>query len=75
MSEENKKENVEENEFKNIIDNNNLNEMKGLLSKIKIVLENKIDNKMQELIQLKQDLPNLIHIKRMMKMEENKKNE
>jgi hypothetical protein len=75
MSEENKKEdkNQNNNEFKSIIDSDNLIEMKGMLSKLKIVLENKIDSKLEEIIQLKQDLPHLIHLKRMMKIEKDKK--
>jgi hypothetical protein len=77
MSEENKEENKNQNDnkFKSIIDNDNLVEIKGVLSKLKILLENKADNKLQEIIQLKQNLPHLIHLKRMMKMEQEKNNE
>jgi hypothetical protein len=56
-----------------MIDSDNLIEMKGMLSKLKIVLENKVDSKLEEIIQLKQDLPHLIHLKRMMKIEKDKK--
>jgi hypothetical protein len=75
MSEENKKEdkNQSDNQFKSMIDSDNLIEMKGMLSKLKIVLENKVDSKLEEIIQLKQDLPHLIHLKRMMKIEKDKK--
>jgi hypothetical protein len=68
-------ESKEELKFKKIIDENNLIELKGFLNKMKIVLENKLEDKIDELTQLKQDLPHLIHLKRMSKLQQEKDND
>ena len=79
MSESNEtsesKEQKEELKFKKVIDENNLIELKGFLNKMKIVLENKLEDKIDELTQLKQDLPHLIHLKRMSKLQQEKDND
>jgi hypothetical protein len=75
MSESKEEEKKEEVKFKNIVDENNLIELKGFLSKMKIVLEKKLEDKLDELTQLKQDLPHLIHLKRMSKLQQEKDND
>ena len=73
--EEDQQKESEEIKFKNVINENNLIELKGFLSKMKIVLEKKLEDKLDELTQLKQDLPHLIHLKRMSKLQQEKDND
>jgi hypothetical protein len=76
-SDENKeiKEPQEEIKFKSIVDKDNLLELKGFLNKMKVVLEKKLEDKLDELTQLKQDLPHLIHLKRMSKLQQERDND
>jgi hypothetical protein len=56
-------------EFKNFVDKEEVMNIKTNLLKIRLVLEKKIEDKLEELIQLKEDLPHLIHSERLTKME------
>jgi hypothetical protein len=70
--EESKKENPK---FVKAIDDDNLKEVKTMLTKIKIILEKKLDDKIEEIIELKQNLPHLIHLKRMNQKIKDKNND
>ena len=65
-------------EYKDIVNKKELIETKTNLQKIKIILERKIEDEMQKLIELQRDLPHLVHLERMSKINkerENQKNE
>lgn len=76
MSEpENKEKTEDENKFKSIVNEKNLNEMKDLLTKMKMILEKKLEDKLQEVIEVKQELPHLIHLKRINKLQKGSKDD
>lgn len=65
-------------EYKDIINKKQLIETKTNLEKIRIVLEKKIEDETQKLIELQRDLPHLVHLERMSKLNkerDNQKNE
>lgn len=61
-------------DFEDLINKKEVLEAKNNLLKLKIVLEKKIEEKTSELIQLKQELPHIIHLRRMSKIEKEKNN-
>lgn len=62
-------------EFKDVLNKKELIETKLNLIKLKTVLEQKIEEKMQELIQLKEEIPHLIHLERLSEIEKRKREE
>jgi hypothetical protein len=56
-------------EFKDVINKEEMINVKSNLIKLKMILEKKIEDKLDELIQLKQELPHLIHLERISKIE------
>lgn len=65
MSETNEK----NNSFQDALNKKELINVKSNLIKIKTVLEKKLEDKLNDLIQLKQDLPHLVHLERISKIE------
>jgi hypothetical protein len=59
----------QENSFQDDLQKQELINVKTNLMKLKIVLEKKMEDKVNELIQLKQELPHLVHLERMSKLE------
>jgi hypothetical protein len=59
----------QENSFQDALQKQELINVKTNLMKLKIVLEKKMEDKVNELIQLKQELPHLVHLERMSKLE------
>ena len=59
----------QENSFQDALQKKELINVKTNLMKLKIVLEKKMEDKVNELIQLKQELPHLVHLERMSKLE------
>ena len=59
----------QENSFQDALQKQELIKVKTNLMKLKIVLEKKMEDKVNELIQLKQELPHLVHLERMSKLE------
>ena len=57
------------NSFQDALNKQELINVKSNLVKIKTVLEKKLEDKLNELIQLKQDLPHLVHLERLSKIE------
>jgi hypothetical protein len=56
-------------EFKDVINKEEMINVKSNLIKLKTILEKKIEDKLDELIQLKQELPHLVHLERISKIE------
>jgi hypothetical protein len=59
-------------DFEDLINKKDILEVKNNLLKLKTVLEQKIEDKTNELIQLQQELPHMIHLHRLSKMEKDK---
>lgn len=59
----------QENSFQDALQKQELINVKTNLMKLKIILEKKMEDKVNELIQLKQELPHLVHLERMSKIE------
>ena len=59
----------EENSFQDALKKKELINVKSNLMKLKMVLEKKMEDKVNELIQLKQELPHLVHLERLSKIE------
>jgi hypothetical protein len=56
-------------EFKDVINKEEMINVKSNLIKLKMILEKKIEDKLDELVQLKQELPHLMHLERISKIE------
>jgi hypothetical protein len=59
-------------EYKEIINTKELIETKSNLQKLKIILEKDLNDELQRLVSLKEDLPHLLHIERMKKIQREK---
>ena len=62
-------------EFKDVINKKQLIETKTNLEKLKIVLEKKLEDQFQELVNLQRDLPHLVHLERMSKISRERDNQ
>ena len=62
-------------EFKDVINKKQLIETKTNLEKLKIVLEKKLEDQFEELVNLQRDLPHLVHLERMSKISRERDNQ
>jgi hypothetical protein len=62
-------------EFKDVINKKQLIETKTNLEKLRIVLEKKLEDQFEELVNLQRDLPHLVHLERISKISKERDNQ
>ena len=59
-------------EYKEILNTKELVDTKNNLQKLRIILEKDLEDQLEQLISLKEDLPHLLHLERLRKMQREK---